>query len=84
MACATPVITSSKAAESLQVVNGRDLLVAEEATTFAETILNLLANPDQQHKLSASGRDYVEAHHQWSTIVRQLEGIYQRSIQDKS
>ena len=83
MACSTPVITSSKAADSLQALNGRDLLVADETAAFAETILNLIVNPELQRQLGANGRLYVESHHQWSKIAGQLEEIYQRSIQDK-
>ena len=82
MACSTPVITSSKAADSLQALNGRDLLVADGAEAFARTILNLIADTKLQRQLRANGRLYVESHHQWSEIAGQLEEIYQRSIQD--
>lgn len=76
MACETPVITTPNALAGLRAVPGRDLLIAPDPPTFAETILNLLDDPAGQHKIGASGRNFIQNHHNWATLATELEGIY--------
>ncbi len=82
MACGTPVVASPLAVSALQVQPGQDCLVANSPQTFAEAILNLLNNPALRKRVSATGRRYVETHHDWAAIAAQLESIYTRSIRD--
>ena len=49
---------------------------------FAEQILRLLSDDALRERISAAGRRYVEAHHDWNAIAAQLETIYLRSIKD--
>lgn len=76
MACATPMITTPQAIASLNVEPGHNILVAETASDFARQILKLLAEPDKRNQLGQNGRAYVESHHRWSEVGRQLEQIY--------
>ncbi len=76
MACATPVVTTPQAISAIQAVPGRDLLVAAEPKTYAETILNLLNDPQQQHHIGQAARQYVETYHHWDNIAANLEEIY--------
>lgn len=80
MACGAPVIASPQACSALQAQPGRDLLVAETPERFAETLLELLGNPGQQQSLGLTARSYVERHHSWDAISRQLEAVYQSAI----
>jgi len=79
MACGAPVITSSQAAAGMQAQVGQELLVADGATAFAATILQLLGAPAQRQRLGQAGRSYVERVHAWPTIVAQLETIYEEA-----
>jgi sugar transferase (PEP-CTERM/EpsH1 system associated) len=83
MACGAPVISTSQAISALEAQPGQDLLVADQPAEFAETILTLLDDRDQQRKLSAAGRRYVEQHHNWDHIAAQLEEIYLAAIDEK-
>jgi glycosyltransferase involved in cell wall biosynthesis len=76
MACGTPVVSTPQAVSALDSVPGKDVLVASEPADLAHLILDLLADPSRQIALGNSGRTYVETHHQWGTIVEQLEAIY--------
>jgi sugar transferase (PEP-CTERM/EpsH1 system associated) len=83
MACGTPVISTSQAISALEAQSGQDLLVADQPSEFAAAILALLDDREQQRKLSAAGRRYVEQHHNWDHIAAQLEVIYLAAIDEK-
>ena len=83
MACATPVITTLQAISALQIEAGQDVLVADQPEQFAQTILNLLNNPQQQEQVGQAGYRYVHTHHHWPNIVARLENIYQNAIHNR-
>jgi glycosyltransferase involved in cell wall biosynthesis len=78
MACGTPVITSAQAVSAIAATPGHHLLVADDATSFAEAILHLTTDKTRREAVGAAGRAYVECHHDWSRIAMALEGIYVR------
>ncbi len=80
MACATPVVATPQVTMGLNAVAGQDLLVAQDAADFADRITGLLGDPDRQQAIGANGRAYVESHHQWKTVAKQLEEIYQAAV----
>ena len=80
MACATPVVSSSIAINSLSVERGREVLVGDSAQEVAQGIIDLLDNPALREHIGQAGRRYVESHHQWSQIAASLEEIYLNTI----
>jgi glycosyltransferase involved in cell wall biosynthesis len=76
MACGAAVIASPQACSALPVRSGQEVVIAETPATFAQAILDLIATPPQIGQLGQAARAYVEAHHSWDAIVRQLETIY--------
>jgi len=80
MACETPVVSTPQAVAALEVVPGRDLLVAAKPEDFSQATLRLLANREQCQQIGQAGRTYVETHHDWADIVNKLETIYQNAI----
>lgn len=80
MACATPVVTNSRALSALQVIPERDILVGDSPDSFAAQILRLLDNPDLRSVVSEAGTEYVRNHHDWNKIAGQLAGIYEQAI----
>jgi glycosyltransferase involved in cell wall biosynthesis len=76
MACATPVVATSRAVSALRTRNGHDVLVADGAEAFAQSILELVESRSRQRDIGRAGRQYVEAHHQWAQIAGDLEAIY--------
>ncbi len=77
MACATPVVASSRAVSALDIRVGEEILVADEPREFARQILALLANPGLQRQLGEAGRRFVERQHSWDGAAARLEEIYQ-------
>lgn len=83
MACGIPVIASPLAVSALNVLNGREVLVANNPNKYADYILNLISNPQMGYQIGNAGREYVEREHSWKLIGQKLENIYQESIQAK-
>jgi polysaccharide biosynthesis protein PslH len=83
MACGTPVISTSMAVSALAVLPGQDVLVRDEPQEYAREVLNLLENRDKRQELGAAGRRFVEDHHNWDTIISELEVIYNKVIKQK-
>jgi len=76
MACGTPVIATSQAVSALSICPDRDALIADEPRKFAQSILDLLNNPNRQSEIGQAGRRYVEENHRWTDITSKLERIY--------
>jgi glycosyltransferase involved in cell wall biosynthesis len=58
-----PVVSTAVGAGGLDVVDGRDLLLADDAETFAAAVIKVLEDPALAHRLGASGRAVFEANH---------------------
>lgn len=80
MACSTPVVTTRQATGGIQAEVGRDFLVADDATHFAEAILTLLNNPTRRKQIGQQGRRYVESTHSWPALAATLEDVYTNTI----
>jgi glycosyltransferase involved in cell wall biosynthesis len=84
MACGTPVVASPSAVAALDIVEGRDLVIARDDEAFAAQILSLLDDATQRRRLAADGRAYVERHHSWDKIAARLSTSYQTVCNGKS
>jgi glycosyltransferase involved in cell wall biosynthesis len=68
LALGTPVVATPKGAEGLDLVPGRDLLIADQPADFAQAVLSLLADPDLRQTLRHNGRTAVEARYDFARI----------------
>jgi glycosyltransferase involved in cell wall biosynthesis len=73
LALGTPVISTCKGAEGLDLEIDRDILIADEPADFARAILKLLQDPELRQTLSHNGRRTVEAKYDWRTIGQQFD-----------
>jgi len=76
MACATPVITTSKAISALDVTSGKELIVVDSINEFSQAILLMLNNDKQQVEVGKAGLHYVQHRHDWMVIAKQLISHY--------
>jgi glycosyltransferase involved in cell wall biosynthesis len=56
-----PTVTTTKAAEGVDVVAGRHALVADDPAGFAAAVLRVRSDPELRAALGAAGRDLVRA-----------------------
>lgn len=80
MALRTPVVASSSAANGLQAIAGKDLLVADEPQAFADAVLRLLDDAGHWETVARHAVAYIATHHNWDAIIHKLTAIYQRAI----
>lgn len=83
MACGTPVVSTPKAVSAIQAVPGQDVLIGEDPRSFADQVLCLLENPERRAKVGEAGRRFVEQHHHWDVIAKQLENVYLEAGEEK-
>jgi len=75
MALGTPVVSTSKGAEGLEVTPGEDILIADEPEEFADGVLRLLGDRDVRARLSINGRRLVEEKYSWERCGGRLERL---------
>jgi glycosyltransferase involved in cell wall biosynthesis len=76
MARGVPVVTSVSACAALDAVVGRDVIAADSDAAFADHIVGLLEDRPARDAMGNAGRRYVEQHHNWDALARQLLDVY--------
>ncbi len=74
----TPVVSTSKGAEGLELIDGRDLLIADNPEAFAKATLQLLENPALRTMLAEQGRRIVQQRYDWRVIGEQLNNLIEQ------
>jgi polysaccharide biosynthesis protein PslH len=72
MAMAKAVVASPAAAEGIDAVAGRDLIVAEGAEAQAEAVLTLLADLNKAAQLGTAAREQMVARYSWDATLARL------------
>ena len=68
MALGTPVVATTKGAEGIEAVAGQHLLIADDAQSFADRTIGLLADQPQRERLARQARQLVANHYDWNAI----------------
>jgi glycosyltransferase involved in cell wall biosynthesis len=68
MALGTPVVSTSKGAEGLEVTPGEDILIADTAQEYLEAILRLVDAPELRTHLARNARQLVVRKYDWGRI----------------
>jgi glycosyltransferase involved in cell wall biosynthesis len=68
MALGTPVVSTTKGAEGLEVERGIHLLLADGPSEFAEATLQLLRDRGLRSRLAGRARQLVRATYDWASI----------------
>lgn len=72
LALGTPVVSTTKGAEGLEITPGSDILIADSPTGFASAVLRLLEDPNLRQNLSQNGRRTVVKQYDWKIIGQSL------------
>jgi glycosyltransferase involved in cell wall biosynthesis len=72
LAAGRPVVGTTIGLEGLGLVDGRDVLVADEASTFAEQTVRLLGDDALAESLAQAGRRLVEECYSWEKIGKRF------------
>ncbi|HEU4324004.1 MAG TPA: glycosyltransferase family 4 protein [Roseiflexaceae bacterium] len=77
LALGTPLVSTSKGVEGLDLLAGREVLLADTPADFAAQTLRLLADPSLRTELSTQGR-LAATRYDWSHSVTALEELVER------
>jgi sugar transferase (PEP-CTERM/EpsH1 system associated) len=80
MAAGLPVITTSLAAQALKATSGKDLLICDEESQFAEAISLLLADKEKAASIGTAGRRFVKENFSWKHNNEMLEDCFLRLL----
>ena len=75
MSYGVPAVVTSMAAEGMNLIHGKDILIAEKAEDFAREILRLYADETLWQTLSEAGKENIETHFSFSAAEKQLREI---------
>lgn len=71
MAMGLPVVSTSVGAEGLDIHPGEDILIADDPTSFAKSVLQLLSDPELRERIAAGGRRLARQY-DWKELTRPL------------
>ena len=83
MALGTPVVTTSKGAEGLDVRHAEHLLIADSPGEFAGCVKQLLSNSEMGRQLGANARRLVSEKYNWEQVLPQFLGMLE-AVQAKA
>ncbi len=77
LALGTPVVSTSKGAEGLELEDGVHLLIADTPQDFANAVMRLLENPELRARLGKQGKERVRQRYDWQIIGAKLSAYLQ-------
>jgi polysaccharide biosynthesis protein PslH len=82
LAAGKPLVASSRAVEGLGLVNGEQVILAEEDEEFTHAIGYLLGNLDKRAFIAAQARAWASANLSWEKTVLAYEDLYHHLLRD--
>jgi len=79
LALGTPVVSTSKGIEGLELEDGRHVLIADDAQTFVANVVKLLGDPGLRRRLGDEGRRVVARHYDWDRIGSAFCSVVERA-----
>jgi glycosyltransferase involved in cell wall biosynthesis len=80
LACGAACVATPLSCQGLRVVPGEDLLVAESPEDFAGELARVLDDDSLRDRLARRGREAIVAGHDWESMRRAYESVYERAI----
>jgi glycosyltransferase involved in cell wall biosynthesis len=68
-----PVVSTSLGCEGLALMEGRHILIRDDAESFADAVLQVISDNILANTLRVNGRRLVEERYDWGMIFRHLE-----------
>ena len=77
LAMGKAVVSTTVGAEGLGLVDGKEILIADEPKAFAESVLRLLTDASLCREMGENGRARVERDYDWRRIGAKLYRLYE-------
>ena len=79
MALGTPVVSTTKGAEGLEVVDGEHVLIGDTPEAFAGAVLRVLRDSNVRERLCRNARTLVERRYDWEAIGARWVDLVERT-----
>jgi len=76
MALGRPVVSTRVGAEGLNVVDQKNIIIADTPSKFSEGVIRLLQDKNLREEISRNARQVVESNYDWQTINQKLVALY--------
>ena len=77
MALGRPVVATALGAGGIEFENGCDIVIAEDADSFADAVVRLLRDPESAARIGSAAREKVASRYDSDAIGRELLSFYQ-------
>jgi polysaccharide biosynthesis protein PslH len=84
MAMGSAVVSTPVGAEGLPVEHGKNILIADSAQDFAESVAGLLQDPVRCRDLGRAARELVEREYSWGAVATRFEAVLLRLIERRA
>lgn len=83
MAAGKPVISTTVAAEGIKCTSGKDIMLADSAIEFTNSISALLEDKQKAIQIGIKARKLIEDEYNNDSIIEKLERFYKKIIEEK-
>ena len=77
-AMGTPVVATRIVCESLDAVDGENVLLADDPAAFVQAMARVMSDPDCAARLGSNGRATAERTYSWDVVGSKLRSTYLR------
>ncbi len=77
MAAQRAIVSTTIGAQGLEIMPGRELLIADDAAAFAQQVIDLLRDPARREAIGRAAQTFVCEKYDWSVIAPRLLAVYQ-------
>jgi glycosyltransferase involved in cell wall biosynthesis len=80
MAVGQNIISTSIGKEGINVTDENEILIADDAETFAEKIISYFDESYNSKEMIKNGRRLISERYTWKTVAEQFESVYQNLL----
>ena len=77
-----PIVSTTIGAEGIDTIPGKNILLADDAESFAQAVSSVITNRNLAESLSLNGRTWVEERYNWRKEYRKIGDIYQELLEN--
>lgn len=75
-----PIVSTPIGAEGIELRDGESILLAGDASTFADSVTRLLCDGTLNRQLRTAGRSWAETTYSWRTVYERVDPVYTRLL----
>lgn len=79
MAAGIPVVSTAVGAEGLRYTDGEDIVLADDAGSFAAACIRLLSDDEARREIAHNAMKRAQNEFSWEAVGREFEAILDRN-----